>query len=228
MLLEIEKLERLYEEKFQEFLSRNQISSIQVSFYPYSQIKHTLRIRSGKVIVRIANSFQNAPIEVQKALASILIAKLLKKPVSSDEKKLYLNFVASLKKTIPQSGRRNLKPAKGKFYDLEEIFDRLNEKYFQNTLSKPILGWSTRKTSRKLGRYDFVNKTLIVNSALDDSKVPDYVVEMIVYHEMLHMKHSFRKGKNGKKCFHTAAFREEEKKFEHFEKAENWLLNNFI
>ncbi len=227
MSLKIKKIERLYEEKLHSFFPENKISSIRVSFYPYSQIKHTLRIRNGKITVRIASSFQDAPIEVQEALANILIAKLLKKPIPKSNKKLYLSFIANLKPSALQNRYRNLKPAKGKFYDLEKIFDKLNERYFQNKLSKPILGWSMKKSSQKLGRYDFVNKTLIINSTLDDSKVPEYVLEMVMYHEMLHIKHLFTKGKNGKKCFHTAAFRKEEKKFEHFEKAQDWLLNHF-
>jgi len=221
MSFKIKKIEGLYKEKLQDLFSQNKLSSVEVFFYPYSQIKHTLRIRNGRLIVRIADSFKDAPFEIQEALASILVAKLLKKAIPDCKRKIYSKFVAELEN--PQKYTK-LKPAKGKFHNLEEIFDKLNKKYFQNKLSKPILGWSLKKSSRKLGGYDFVNKVLVINSALDDSKVPDYVVEMIMYHEMLHVKHSYEKRKSGRKCFHTTVFREEEKKFEFFEDAQDWLI----
>jgi hypothetical protein len=57
---------------------------------------------------------------------------------------------------------------------------------------------------------------------LDSNDVPDYVVEYVLYHEMLHIKHPARLI-NGRRHRHTSAFRFDERKFVDYEKAQQWI-----
>jgi predicted metal-dependent hydrolase len=219
-----------YEDSFRR-LNNSAPPEIEVSFYPYVGINHTIRIRDGKVFVRIAEIFRDAPGEVQKSLASILVSKILRRRVPRADLE---NYQAYVKTEFIQTqalenrrarGRKIVTTARGEVYDLEEIFARLNRIYFQNSLPKPVLTWSARKTFQRLGHHDSTHKTLVISKSLDDKNVPSYVVEYVVYHEMLHVKHPTVQH-NGRRYNHTPAFRRDEEKFAYFAAADAWIERN--
>ncbi|HLM59860.1 MAG TPA: hypothetical protein VK308_03550, partial [Pyrinomonadaceae bacterium] len=97
--------------------------------------------------------------------------------------------------------------------------------YFQDSIEKPTLSWSARKTYRILGHHDATHKTIIISKSLDEVKVPRYVVEYVVFHEMLHIFHP-TKHRDGRRYNHTPQFRRDERKFAYFEAAEKWIEQN--
>lgn len=122
-------------------------------------------------------------------------------------------------------GRKVLKGARGEIYDLNEIFDLLNQIYFQGAIPKPTLTWSANRTFRILGHHDSTHETVAISKSLDDKSVPRFVVEYVVYHEMLHIKHP-TKYINGRRYNHTPSFKRDEQEFAFFEDAENWIERN--
>lgn len=231
MSIELETITKFYEQAFQTLNGKRSVPEIEVNFYPYIGINHTIRVRNGKVFVRISEMLRAAPLQVQNALAFILVAKLLRKKIPSAAREIYAEFIRSgeiREKALENKrakGRKIITAAQGETYDLEEIFARLNQAYFSNRLKKPVLSWSARKTFRRLGHHDEVHETIIVSKSLDNKKVPKYVVEFVVFHEMLHIWHP-TKHHNGRRYNHTPAFRRNEEKFEYFVEAEDWIERN--
>lgn len=231
MTEKLDQIKLFYKEAFQIFDAKRKTPEIEVRFYPYIGINHTIRVRNEKVFVRIAEICDKMPPNAQKALAFILVAKLLRKKVPPPAREIYSNFIKTQeirdkatenKKT---RGRKIITSAQGDFYDLDKIFDDLNQTYFKDSLPKPVLTWSLRKTYRILGHHDSAHETVVVSRSLDDKKVPKYVVEFVVFHEMLHIFHPTIH-QNGRRYNHTPAFRRNEKKFLYFEEAENWIERN--
>ena len=101
----------------------------------------------------------------------------------------------------------------------------MNDLYFDGAIKKPILTWSVRETFRRLGHHDAAHETIVISKSLDNKKVPHYVVEFVVFHEMLHIFHPM-KIQNGRRYHHTPAFRRDEKKFAFYEQSENWIGGN--
>lgn len=225
------QIKNFYEEAFQTFDASRKPLEIQIRFYPYIGINHTIRVRNGKVFVRIAEICREMPLAAQKALAFILVAKLLRKKVPPRARQIYSDFIKTEEirgkatENKRRRGRKIITSARGDFYDLDEIFGNLNETYFKNTLPKPVLTWSSRKTYRILGHHDSAHETIVISRSLDDRKVPRYVVEFVVFHEMLHIFHPTIH-QNGRRYNHTPAFRRNEKKFRCFEEAESWIERN--
>jgi hypothetical protein len=63
-------------------LGRNRgIPLVDVRFYPYAGLRHTIRVRSGQVYVRLSDLIKDCPPEVMRALAFVLVARLLGKKV---------------------------------------------------------------------------------------------------------------------------------------------------
>ncbi len=220
-----------YIEAFQFFDDKRKIPEIDVQFYNYVGINHTIRVRDGEIYVRIAEMCREISLNAQKALAYILVAKLLRKKVPVKAREVYANSIKTeemrdkaliSKKT---RGRKIVGSAQGKTYDLEEMFTDLNRLYFQNSISKPTLSWSARKTFRILGHHDAAHETIIVSRSLDEKSVPQYVVEFVVFHEMLHIYYP-TEHRDGRRYNHTPQFRRHEKQFQHYEQAEKWITKN--
>jgi predicted metal-dependent hydrolase len=109
-------------------------------------------------------------------------------------------------------GRKLLRSPRGHFYDLDSIFEELNTRFFHGLMARPRMSWSQTKTRRILGHYDPAHNAIIISRIFDHPAVPRYVLEYIVYHEMLHLKHPV-KLRGSRRCVHSAEFQAEEKLF---------------
>ena len=210
-------------------LGRNRgIPVIDVRFYPYAGLRHTIRVRSGQVYVRLSDLIKDCPPEVMRSLAFVLVARLLGKKVPVVHERVYRDY--SLTPEVMRSsdiarrhrGRKMISSAQGNNYDLDKMFSKLNRRYFDSGLEKPTLTWSQRKTRSILGHHDRVYETITISKSLDSAQVPDWFVEFILYHEMLHIKHAARMI-NGRRYYHTTAFRQDERRFARYEDAQRWL-----
>ncbi|HEX8922283.1 MAG TPA: SprT-like domain-containing protein [Pyrinomonadaceae bacterium] len=221
-------LNALFSEAFRQLEHSRPVPEIEVRFYPYAGINHKIRMRSGRVYVRISDIFKNAPTEVHRAIAFILVARLLAKPTPENYERSYRAYANSpqvlraLDLTRRPRRRKTASSARGSVYDLDKIFQRLNRRYFNGSLEKPELTWSQRRTPRILGHHNALQETIVISKTLDDVDVPDFVVEYMLYHEMLHIKHPPRLIK-GRRYYHTNAFRAEEQLFLRYEEAQDWL-----
>jgi hypothetical protein len=109
--------------------------------------------------------------------------------------------------------------AAGKHFDLNEIFDRVNARYFGGQIKRPKLHWSKILTHRKFGHYDWVHDSIMLSRSMDCASVPAYVVEFVMYHELLH-KVLGLKWTGSRNYAHTGEFYQREKQFAEFEEAE--------
>lgn len=228
MGVSVETITKYYEQAFETFDRARKPPLIEVSFYPYVGINHTIRIRNGRVFVRIAEICRDLPASAQRALSLILVAKLYRKRVPSAARDVYSAAISTEEYRVRavankrKHGRKVVTTSKGEVYDLDKIFDSLNVGYFGGSIEKPTLTWSVRKTYRILGHHDATHKTIVVSRSLDSANVPKFIVEYIVFHEMLHIHHP-PKVINGRRYHHTAAFRRNERKFRYYEEAEAWI-----
>jgi predicted metal-dependent hydrolase len=109
-------------------------------------------------------------------------------------------------------GRKLLQSARGRYYDLDDVFEQLNTRFFYGLMARPRMSWSQTKTRRILGHYDPAHNAIIISRIFDHPAVPAYVLEYIVYHEMLHLKHPV-KLRGSRRCVHSAEFQAEERLF---------------
>ncbi|HEY0077176.1 MAG TPA: SprT-like domain-containing protein [Pyrinomonadaceae bacterium] len=218
----------LFREVYQKLAPSRPVPEVEVRYYPYAGLNHTIRLRSGRIYVRLSDLFRDAPLDVHRALAYILVSKILRRRPAKTHESVYRQYACSPEVLRAsdlarrQRGRKMVSSPRGRFYDLERIFRRLNRLYFDDKLQQPTLTWSQRRTRTILGHHDEVHDTIVVSKTLDARDVPDWLVEFILYHEMLHMKHPARLI-NGRRYYHTKAFRNEEQRFPFYRQAQDWL-----
>jgi hypothetical protein len=110
----------------------------------------------------------------------------------------------------------------GKYYDLNRSFNKINNQFFGGSLDKPRLSWSHIPTYRQFGHYEPARDRVVISLTLDDGRIPEFVVEFVLYHELLHKYHG-AKFVNGRHLVHTLEFRQDERKFPYHKEAEAWL-----
>ena len=222
------ELLHLFQEEYRAIRPRAPIPPIHVRFYRFTSLNTTIRLREGQLKVHLSDLLEGAPDTVLRAIAHILLAKLYRKPLNPTHNLRYRRFASSesvLRQTerIRQTrGRKKISTAKGDYYDLDEVFETLNHRFFYGLLGRPLLTWSEHKARRLLGHYDAAHNTIMISRVFDRRNTPRYAIEYLMYHEMLHLRHPV-KVRSGRRCVHPREFQAEEKLFPELEQAKAYL-----
>lgn len=173
--------------------------------------------------VSLHRMFLHAPHNVMQALACYLNGE--QKNIDPSIKAYIEDNLHKLDYSDQIDARKLL--TKGRFYNLKKIFDQINRHYFKNELKLHITWFNPAKRSKSsritFGLFHDPLKLIKINQMLDDPYFPEYFVEFVVYHEMLHYVCPAYVDVKGIKHVHSKEFKEREKEFEHFELAQKWL-----
>jgi hypothetical protein len=187
----------------------------------------------GGLTLRIHRCFAEAPAEVLRAVAEFLDCRRGSERARQALAALREHFLRHRPAVPAPARRRALRPV-GAALDLREVADDLNRRFFGGRLAVTIT-WGraggsaahrcrrrSRSASLLLGSYSYEESLVRVHPALDGPEVPRYVVEAVVFHELLHadLPPVFL---NGRRRVHTPEFRRRERQFPALERAERWI-----
>jgi predicted metal-dependent hydrolase len=218
----------MFQQEYRELRPRAPIPGFGVEFYRFANVNNTIRIRDRRILVRLSDLLENAPESVLRAIAHILLAKLYRKPILRSYAARYRKYIASHHLSAKvhlirqMRGRKRINSPQGEVYNLDEIFDELNGRFFHGLLGRPQMTWSQDHPRNSLGHFDPAHNTIVVSRIFDGKKVPRFVLEYLVYHEMLHLKHPV-KWRGTRRCVHGKEFQAEEKLFPHLEEVKKIL-----
>ncbi len=220
--------EALFARVFRRIGLRRPEPRFSVRFRPFAGVRSTIHLRDGRAEVEIADVLEDAPPLVMEALAEILLAQVFRRRPSREARECYLAhiFKPHVRERIDEArrrrGRKRLLPAQGEHYDLQEIFAKLNRRYFRGALGGLRIGWSPHRSRTVLGHYDAAHRTITISRRLDSARVPRFLVEFLAYHEMLHAHFPVER-RRARRVVHTREFREAERKFPRYEEARRRL-----
>ena len=223
-----EDVVKIFEEEYRALRPRAPIPPFRVRFRRFVSLNTTIRLREGELHVSLSDLLEGAPESVLRAIAHILIAKIYKKPIDRAHNHRYKRFqyseaVARQTEQIrSQRGAKRYTGPEGRYYNLEEVFDTLNARFFHGLLGRPQLTWSEHSARRLLGHYDAAHNTIVVSKVFDRPSSPRYAIEYLLYHEMLHLKHPV-KVRGTRRCVHSAAFKADERLFPELDAAMKFL-----
>jgi predicted metal-dependent hydrolase len=221
-------LPAIFEDVYRELRPRAPMPEFRIEFFAFANVNNTIRLREGKLLVRLSDLLEGAPEGILRAIAHILLAKIYRKPIQRGYATRYRKYVSShdivskahLVRQI--RGRKQLNSAEGHAYDLNVIFEDLNSRFFHGLLARPQMTWSREHARNSLGHYDPAHNAIVVSRVFDHPRVPQYAVEYIVYHEMLHLKHPVRL-RGSRRCVHSSEFQAEEQLFPNLDEAKAFL-----
>jgi hypothetical protein len=203
------------------------VRNASVSFHPFRATLYTFKInRAGVAHVKFHVAFRRAPeIVLTQACAVMICRSRGRKAFQRAEYDAFVRNLAPTDFELPgaRKSRQLALSTPGKFHSLDESFDRVNETYFQSQLSKPQLCWSPVHARRLLGSYHERKDRLIISQVFDSPKIPAYVLDYLMYHELLHKFLGIGRRDDGRRCVHGREFREIEKRYAYFAEAQAFL-----
>ncbi|MDE3162324.1 MAG: M48 family metallopeptidase [Acidobacteriota bacterium] len=214
----------IFQEEYRALRPRAPMPPFAVRFRRFTSLNTTIRLREGRILVSLSDLLEGAPESVIHAIAHILLAKLYRKPVDAAQNLRFKRFASSASVARQTELIRHARGSKryfgpqGRFYNLEEVFDALNMRFFGGLLGRPELTWSESAAKRSLGHYDAAHNTIVVSRVFDRPSSPRYAIEYLLYHEMLHLKHPVRM-RGVRRCVHSQEFKAEERLFPQLEEA---------
>ncbi len=202
-----------------------------VAFYPYASTKSTIRIRQQQIRLRISDHLRDAPDAALQGLMQLLVTRLLRLPESRIDAavlRAYNEHIEHDKVTARRSqsrqarGRKHIDPV-GDHRSLLESFMRVVLDHDIRLPEAPTLSWSKTRSRRRFGHHDGDHNAIVISKTLDDPDVPEFVLDYVVYHELLHIVIPPRLGSGGKRIVHPKEFKQAERRFERWKDAEAWL-----
>lgn len=176
--------------------------------------------------VSLHKMFLQAPKNVMEELACYLlrkkrqIAPTIKAFIDTNIKKMDFSYLVDQKNLV--SG--------GRFYDLQQIYDQLNREYFDQSVNLAItwFGKSDQKNRSRVtfGLYHETMKLIKIHRMLDTPRFPDYVVQYVVFHEIVHHICPSYVDQKGVNRIHSKEFKDKEATFRHIVEAQRWIKDN--
>jgi hypothetical protein len=132
--------------------------------------------------------------------------------------------------TLPMQRHLNLQH-EGRHFDLQKIFEKVNQRYFRGRVRDYQVKWGRKRKQRPKESFIFgtiqeEDRVIRINPALDQSFVPLWFLQYILYHEMLHAVVPDEETAGGRRRVHTEEFNRREKKFRGYRRARRWEEEN--
>ena len=220
--------EQVYARVFREIRPRAAMPEFKIIYRRFANANSFIRMEEGRIEVRICDLLEGAPAPIVESLAYILLSKLFRRPVPAAYALRYRRYLnsremsRSLHLVRQLRGRKFLSGPQGEYYNLEEIFEELNARFFHGLLARPDLGWSRKPSRTMLGHFDLSHNAIILSRILDRPVVPRLAIEYVLYHEMLHLRFPVQH-RGARRCVHTADFQRAEREFPELKAARDAL-----
>lgn len=209
--------------------------AVECIFKDYAGLKANATLKYGKITVKASRGFRSASNEVLLGLALGLLSRLFNKKLSEEQAKFVLQYkqfsgresASKLHDALRERrGRKGDISPQGKVFDLRVHLNKVLTLYPEVLRGKqaPDITWSLEHSKRVLAWYDSAFHKIVVNSKLDRRGVPEYVIDYLVFHELLHVKYPTTfKDETLRRCVHSREFKQDEKQFVMYDLAEQWL-----
>lgn len=200
-------------------------TKVVIKFYPYRNGNNSVFYEKGILFAKLHSRLKTASPKTVEAMFRLLISKLLRLEVMPEWKEEVSLFIDSLDDSRPLINPNLI--SQGRHYDLAELKNRVIGRYFPKIDSKILsVFWSNRVGTRRLGSYEKRSMTIRISPVLDDPNVPQYVLEHVIHHEILHHILPVRRVL-GRNRIHSREFKEREREFSEYRAAISWLRRDY-
>ena len=205
------------------------VGKFTLEIYPYSSRLYGIKYEAGKPQIQLHESlvFMNDS-ECKRAASFIKLKRWddLRQLIGAYQQRepfwqdVSLHFQGT--KTNPTHENRT----RGRYYDLEAVFNACNQRNFGGKMPRPqVIHWSSRINHSTMGSYNINEDILMINRGLDRKDVPVYVLDFVMYHELLHKALGIQTS-GSRKMAHTKEFRELEQKHPDYQRAQDFIQKN--
>lgn len=207
-------VEKAYEALFPDYeLDRQVIVRYSGRFKGYTgNVKYT----TNYLEFHLSSLWKEIGDEITIGLIQVLLLKVFsrRKKVKTINMELYEIFLRKVASVVPTTKQDPV---------LLASFERVNYHFFNGIMEPCNLVWG-KKSTRKFGSYDFSNDSITISSIFK-GLLPEkeYLMDYVMYHEMLHKKLKFNSSEGMRRSYHTKEFKELERKYPNHSHCESEL-----
>lgn len=205
--------------RLEQRLQRRLAEPVRLSLTDNVRTMVSARHRPGERCVRLHHMFLDADPRTVEVLATYL------KGSDRTAASTLGRFIEANRCRI-RAGQQQPRRVLGAVHDLGAIYRRVNRVYFAGAVDVAIT-WGRqrrmkqRRKSIRLGSYSADQRLIRIHPALDRRWVPEYFLEYIVFHEMLHHVTPMPRQGGRRRC-HSLEFQVRERRFAHYQRALAW------
>ena len=177
-----------------------------------------ISLHGRKLVIKYNLNWKNVDKEIKIGLIQHLLVRMFYKGNSSQRPRTFnIDLYNDFCKQIPSIASATVDTSDNCSVLLES-FNRVNLQFFGELVDEPKLVWGSDSV-RKLASYNFHTDTISVSTvfkasgkqvgASDGTEVAPEILDLLMYHELLHKVHGFH-CKNGRTHTHTPAFKRAE------------------
>ena len=200
-----------------------------LQIYPYSNRLYSISFRGSKPVIQLHEALDYMNEEQCRRFGRYMRSRSM-----TDMKRLLQEYhagSAQSKELLAFFQETRTRPVhadntRGRFFDLEEVFNSCNRRNFGGKIPRPkAIFWSPKVNHSTMGSYNVQEDCVMINRGLDCSWVPAYVLDFVMYHELLHKVLGI-KTSGTRRMAHTREFRRLEQAHPDYEKAQAFIRNN--
>jgi hypothetical protein len=198
---------------------------VDADFASYKEFKSTWRRCGKKVSFQISDYLGDADQWVLGDFARSLYTRIARNGPPqeySERMREYLEspeFVGRNQPIYLRRSRNLSRTPAGRAYNLKETYESLLARGMVKACDQASLNWTKSGNRLRVGYCSVLMKVVTISSVLDNEKVPDFVHEYVLYHELLHLEDGLGVGRR----HHPASFRQRERMYPKWRESEDWL-----
>lgn len=227
----------IFPQTFDEMIKAENAGELSVQYSTRLKRSWHLKInrRTGARLLTVPRYLQSAPQSIKSALiewACLPVYKRGKNSATLEKKRnleqLIQSHICSLDPSL-YSSRLDISKlenkTRGHRYDLREIFDTINNTYFDNSVKASVRWGSysslTSYQTCRLEKNGTKVNLITIAGVYNHPEVPLYALQAVMYHEMLHIVVPPYK-KNGRNVIHSPEFKKIERQFAYYNQWHEW------
>lgn len=198
---------------------------VKARFHPFKEFKAQWQRCGDKIDFLVTDYMEPASPELITDFAGCLLKRVGKRQKSemyTERMKGWMlsdEFVAKNRPLYLRRSRNITCKPTGRVHDLHEGLERLKAAGLVQPTRDPFMTWTKRPNLQRLGYTSVLMNVVAISSAMDDDRVPEYVSDYVLYHEMVHISDGLRSSGS----YHDSEFHRRERMFPQWREAEVWL-----
>jgi hypothetical protein len=210
---------------FQRAGTTHGFKQVSAAFHPYKEFKATWQRTGDRAEFLITDYMDKADPSLLDDFANCLFKRVGSKhrgEIYSPRMKDWLqssDFVRWNRPIYLKRSRNLAHSHEGASYDLSCSYKRLMVSGLIDDLPDHYLTWTKKPNVQRMGYCSVLMRVIAISSALDSPKVPEFVTDYVLYHELLHLED----GLKAIGSHHDQQFRMREREYPQWRDAESWL-----
>jgi len=209
---------------FSEIGKEHGYTSVTAEFSEFKEFKAKWRRSMGWIEFEVSDYLKDAPEDALKGVAETIFSRITIRSENkySDAMLEWMRADAFIEKNRPlylKRAKNITRTHVGEHRNLEESYQRLIDIGLVTRDDNALLTWTKQPNVKRIGYCSPLMKVIMISSMLDNADIPEYVLDYVVYHELIHMD----EGVGPFEQKHDANFRAKESMCPMLYEAVDWL-----